>query len=298
MPSSTSTELGAGIMAGVMSQAPYHPIDTIKSRAQTQVGTKSPVSIFYSMVRNEGLLSLYRGAASPMAGYGLINGSVFYSRAVTRKALGGDYRPLTVLDEIIVGASAGFWSSFVRCPVERVKSVMQVRTRDVIRAPYSSSLACAVGLTKKHGVSNGLYAGLGSTIAREVPQYIFYFLAYENTKAFLLENDLASEAFAPAVAGGAAGAAVWVPPFYSIDVIKTRLQTAPSGTYTGIVDCALKSYRESGPMVFVRGVELALARGVLVHGTIFFLYESCLKIVKRLEGSVIQERLKAASPRR
>eukprot|EP00966_Prymnesium_polylepis_P189306 4385796-Prymnesium_polylepis.1 len=71
------------------------------------------------MVRDEGAASLYRGAASPMAGYGLINGAVFYSRALTRRALGSDTRVLTTLDECLVGASAGFWSSFVRCPVER-----------------------------------------------------------------------------------------------------------------------------------------------------------------------------------
>jgi hypothetical protein len=29
----------------------------------------------------------------------------------------------------MVGASAGFWSSFVRCPMERIKNVMQVRNR-------------------------------------------------------------------------------------------------------------------------------------------------------------------------
>lgn len=70
-----------------------------------------PLSLFNSMVRREGLTSLYRGVASPMFGYGLINGSVFLSRGVTRDViLAGDARPLTLAEEAAVGASAGFWS--------------------------------------------------------------------------------------------------------------------------------------------------------------------------------------------
>eukprot|EP00966_Prymnesium_polylepis_P130621 3021542-Prymnesium_polylepis.1 len=143
-------------------------------------------------------------------------------------------------------------------------------------------MSCAIGLTRRHGVAEGLYAGLGSTIARDALGYIGYFLVYDHAKSFVLDHSLASPMLAPAIAGGAAGAAVWLPPFYSVDVIKTRLQTAPAGMYAGMVDCAVRSYRESGPLVFVRGVELALARGVLVHGTIFFSFETCLRLVNRV----------------
>jgi len=57
------------------------------------------------MVLNEGITSLYRGVLSPMVGYGLINGSVFLSRGVTRDALkkGDQYRQLTFKEECIVG---------------------------------------------------------------------------------------------------------------------------------------------------------------------------------------------------
>ena len=70
-----------------------------------------PLSLLTSMVRREGLTSLYRGVASPMFGYGIINGSVFLSRGMTRDAiLMGEERKLTLMEEAAVGASAGFWS--------------------------------------------------------------------------------------------------------------------------------------------------------------------------------------------
>ena len=56
-------------------------------------------------------------------------------------------------------------------------------------------------------------------------------------------------------------------------MIKTKIQSAPAGTYSGIVDCAVKSYKFEGPSVFYRGMGLAVARAFLVHGSIFFLYE-------------------------
>jgi hypothetical protein len=84
----------------------------------------STLRLAKTMIQREGLCSLYRGVMSPMLGYGLINGSVFFSRSLTKNALlkrnqGG---ALSFAQECLVGASAGFWSSFVRCPVERVKT--------------------------------------------------------------------------------------------------------------------------------------------------------------------------------
>ncbi len=56
-------------------------------------------------------------------------------------------------------------------------------------------------------------------------------------------------------------------------MIKTKIQSAPVGTYSGMADCVLKSYKSEGLSVFYRGMGLAVARAFLVHGSIFFLYE-------------------------
>lgn len=45
------------------------------------------------------------------------------------------------------------------------------------------------------------------------------------------------------LAGGLAGCAIWLPPVYCLDVIKTRMQTAVPGVYCGVVDCFLKTVR-------------------------------------------------------
>ena len=54
------------------------------------------------------------------------------------------------------------------------------------------------------------------------------------------------------LAGGTAGTIQWLPPIYCFDVIKSRMQTAPQGTYKNIKECALKMYKEEGAQVFFR----------------------------------------------
>ena len=307
-----SQELVAGTAAGIFGVIPWYPIDTLKSRMQTrQAEAGGRISVlFMNMIKQEGFFSLYRGLLSPTLGYGLINGSVFGAREMTAKfLLDGSSRKLHFWEECVVGASAGFWSSFVRAPVERVKTVMQVRNREKVLAPYSNSLLCAKDLIKTHGLREGLYVGFGATVMREVPQYVLYFFTYARVKTFIehlsdkpadgseavdggaarrwVESlDLSPatlKSFSPIIAGGAAGAMCWMPPLYSIDVIKTRLQSSPKGTYSGFLDCVAKSYKAEGPMVFVRGLSLAFTRAFLVHGSIFFCYENCLSLMRNNE---------------
>ncbi len=54
------------------------------------------------------------------------------------------------------------------------------------------------------------------------------------------------------LAGGTAGVVQWLPPIYCLDVIKSRMQTAPKGYYSGVADCVSKLYREHGIKVFFR----------------------------------------------
>ena len=59
-----------------------------------------------------------------------------------------------------VGAFAGLVSSFVRTPIERVKTVMQIQHQGKTKAPYSNSLVCAYRLARNEGLRHGLFEGL------------------------------------------------------------------------------------------------------------------------------------------
>jgi solute carrier family 25 (mitochondrial carnitine/acylcarnitine transporter), member 20/29 len=259
----------------------WFPLDTIKCRLQTRSAEYDGkgLVVLRRMIQNEGYLSLYRGLLSPSLGFGAVNSTVFSARnACTEFFQGNDkQKELKFSEKLYVGGFVGFVQSFVRTPIERVKTVMQIRNRATTKAPHANSLVCAYNLLKTDGLRVGLYAGLAATIAREVPQYLFYFIVYDKVRERLepMVGTLASQAFA----GGTAGVIGWLPPVFSIDVVKTRLQSAPKGTYSGMWDCAKKSYRAEGIAVFFRGLNIAVIRAFPLHGTIFVVYETVMKLL-------------------
>lgn len=106
-----------------------------------------------------------------------------------------------------------------------------------------------------------------------------YFAAYEVTKnALTPTGSSASELNLGAIilAGGTAGVAMWslaIPPdvrsisdvfFRVIDqlqqVLKSRLQSAPSGTYSGFFDCLRKTIAQDGVTALWKGFGPAMAR--------------------------------------
>ena len=177
MPGAGWHETFAGTVAGISGLSIMFPLDTIKCRLQTrpQEYNNKAFLVLQRMVQKEGPQSLYRGLLSPALGYGAINSTVFGVQSAGAKLLKGEDRDrkLALWEELAVGANAGLFSSFVRSPIERVKTVMQIRNSSVIKAPYSNSVTCAFKLVKDHGFRTGLYEGVGSTIAREVPQYLY-----------------------------------------------------------------------------------------------------------------------------
>jgi solute carrier family 25 carnitine/acylcarnitine transporter 20/29 len=52
------------------------------------------------------------------------------------------------------------------------------------------------------------------------------------------------------------------------------------GTYNGIYDCAVKSYRAEGIPVFFRGLSASLIRAFPLHGMVFLGYEITMKLLK------------------
>lgn len=112
-----------------------------------------------------------------------------------------------------------------------------------------------------------------------------YFVAYEVLKKRLTPEG-STELSLPAVmaAGGGAGVAMWsiaIPPDVSLfsfsafteqadsrgrqwnaQVIKSRLQSAPDGTYSGFTDCIRKTIKADGVGALWKGFGAAMARAV------------------------------------
>jgi solute carrier family 25 carnitine/acylcarnitine transporter 20/29 len=131
----------------------------------------------------------------------------------------------------------------------------------------------------KEGGMRSIYRGSFATVARDGPgsaafvsttpharlsltSACRYFAAYEVTKravtpagASPADLNLGAVIFA----GGMAGVAMWaiaIPP----DVLKSRLQSAPTGTYSGFADCARKTIAADGVGALWKGFGPAMLR--------------------------------------
>lgn len=264
-----------------------YPLDTVKCRLQAADGARgNVVAKLAQMARREGVRSWYRGLAAPVAGYGAINAVAFGTNANAREALrerrGKRGEALGTADLVAAAATAGLAQSLVRAPVERVKTLMQVG-RGAGRAPFRSTLHCVTSITAAHGLRRGLFLGLGATTMREVPQYALYYPAYELCRGLLARaGGRPGEPPGPLatlLAGGVAGTVQWLPPIYTLDVVKSRIQAAAPGTFRGFWHCLTEAVATNGWTITVRGLSAALLRAFPLHGCVFLGYELSVRVL-------------------
>nr|CAG8517874.1 6233_t:CDS:2 [Entrophospora candida] len=247
----------------------------------SQSSSSSIIETLMRMKQLEGISSLFKGLGSPIVGLAFLNSILFAS-------YGG-------IILYIAGFGAGIACFLVSTPTELVKCRAQVAiTTNYLRQPFQYG-AVRVGerrlssfLLKSNtwrifketiltqGIS-GLYKGGLVTIIRDAPGYGVYFWAYEGLKRVLEvtssdSNSDRNNVLKLLFAGGTAGLLSWAS-IYPLDVIKTRLQTQQQNYYSGIIDCAIKSYREEGAKVFFKGMSTTLVRAWPVNAVTFFAYE-------------------------
>lgn len=156
---------------------------------------------------------------------------------------------------------------------------MQAQTSAGRQSPFPSSWACAKYLYSTGGLRS-LNAGLVATLSREVPQFMFYYPVYEFMKGRMQRGDGTGEPSAlwiMLIAGGVAGASQWVPPFVSIDVIKSRIQAAKNGDNHSMLVHARHIWHKQGARGFVRGFVPLVLMAFPRHAVILAVYELLMR---------------------
>ncbi|KAI8610004.1 mitochondrial carrier domain-containing protein, partial [Chytriomyces sp. MP71] len=163
----------------------------------------------------------------------------------------GSKPPLTIGEIALAGAFSSVPSTVVTTPMERLKVILQTQghTSHASSTRYTGMLDAALGVYRTGGMRS-LYTGTVATLARDIPGGAAYFAAYEFFYRALgggRSGESAGSLSIPAAlfAGGMSGVAMWIvaiPP----DVVKSRIQAAPPGTYKGFLDCARAVVKEGG----------------------------------------------------
>ncbi|KAJ2830559.1 hypothetical protein IWW50_000214 [Coemansia erecta] len=192
---------------------------------------KGPIDCLLKTVRNEGVLGLYKGMASPLVGIAAVNSLLFwaYSYAKTLQTGSADITP-TLGQVAIAGAGAGIVNSVLASPVELLKVRLQVQYSTgegakVFRGP----VPLARHLVQQFG-ARGIAWGFWATVAREIPAYAAFYTGFEFTKRrfadLLTDGDASKLSPLPLMLSGSVGGVSYWVASYPLDVIKSRVQNS------------------------------------------------------------------------
>lgn len=192
------TSLISGGMAGFVVDVVLFPIDTIKTRLQSDK----------SFWRAGGFRGIYNGL-SPAAAGSIPSAALFFCTYESMKKLLLPYAhgQQTHFVHMSSAAIAEVVACLVRVPVEIAKQNRQVQS---IKYKHITATKILMHAYQTDGIFRGLYRGFGATILREIPfsfvQYpLWEYFKLHWTQVTNLPLTFVSVAVCGAVAGGIAG---------------------------------------------------------------------------------------------
>jgi len=239
-------KLMVGALAGAIGTCCIFPIDVAKTRLQNQkpdpktgqLMYKGMLDCFRTIIRKEGLPSMYKGLAPNLVGVTPEKAIKLAANDLFREKLTLDDGSLSLPRQMLAGASAGFCQVVATNPMEIVKLRMQLQNLKPVAERLSAmQVVNALGI-------KGLYKGTPVTWARDIPYSLVFFPLYAELRDYLSDEN--GHAGIPSIlsAGSIAGASaafICTP----ADMIKTRVQ-AEGNSYKGGVDCFKQSVAAEG----------------------------------------------------
>jgi len=258
----------AGYISGLANIMSGQPFDICKIRMQSQ-GSGSLGSTFTSIVKNEGLLSLWKGSLFPLIGFGLCNSIVF---AVNEKSKfffkeRSNSSHLAFWQFYLSGGMSGIANAVISAPMEHIRIRMQIQTNTF--KLYNGSIDCFVKILNQYGI-RGLFKGFGLTFIREFFLYGAYFGAYETLKQWGNRSD---SLFLMTI-GGIGGMSGWVGGCL-IDNLKSKVQSDSfeNPKYKDFADLRkVMTFRELS-----KGFSAGFIRAFPVNAITFYTFEVAMR---------------------
>ncbi|XP_006622883.1 mitochondrial ornithine transporter 1 isoform X2 [Apis dorsata] len=275
----------SGSLGGIALVYVGQPLDTIKVKMQTfPFMYKGMVNCFLQTLKTDGIMNgLYAGTIPALVANVAENSVLFAAYGGCQKVISNilgvqKIQDLTSIQNAWAGFFAAFFSSLTLCPTELIKCKLQAIKEVQIESESSISekKIGPWGLTRqilKDQGMRGLFTGLSSTIAREMPGYFFFFGGYEVTRELLAKpnenrDDIGWQK--TMVAGAVGGSILWLV-IFPADVVKSRIQVKNLKTPPLIV---MKDIvRNEGINSLYSGLKPTLIRTIPATATLFVTYE-------------------------
>lgn len=276
-----------GGFGGVCTVLVGHPLDTVKVRLQT-MSVKPGEKPMYSgtwdcltkTVKHEGFRGLYKGMAAPLAGVSPIFAISFFGYGVGKKLFNVDNSSQhKTLRTFAAGAFSGIFTTIIMSPGERIKCLLQIQQGSATKV-YDGPVDVVKKLYKEGGIKS-VYRGSVATLCRDVPASGLYFLTYQSMTTMLSKPGEAPSMPVTILAGGMSGIANWVVGMPA-DVLKSRLQTAPEGTYPGGMKQVFSELlRKEGIGALYKGFTPVILRAFPANAACFVGFELAASVLRK-----------------
>ena len=268
----------AGSFSGAALVLAGHPFDTIVVRMSSgQAGTSSVLRCLQDAIRNEGLLSMYKGVVPPLLLTGSINAVLFGTQAMlVRAQLQPGQATATIPQTMLAAVGSGFVMSIGVAPMEGVKARLQVSTE---AGADRRMIPNILRIYRSLGITRGLYRGWVPTALCRMTNWA-YFGPYALVSQKLNPDGKKATIGTAVLAGSSAGVCYWSVVF-PLAVIKNRIQAAPDQTpprYSGMA-AAAREIAQNGWRGFYVGFLPCIMRAVPANAACFVAFETIMNIL-------------------
>lgn len=287
----------AGSLGGVALVYVSQPMDTVKVKMQTFPHLyKNMVNCTVTTFKRDGFVrGLYAGTMPAIVANVAENSVLFAAYGACQNLVAVAARKpniaeLTALDNATAGFLAAFFSSFTLCPTELIKCKLQA-LREVQpstlkpneKLPQISPYQLTKQILRAEGIA-GMFRGLTSTFAREMPGYFFFFGGYEATRDLLAQPGQSKDDIGPLktmVAGSVGGVALWTA-IFPADVIKSRIQV--QSLRVSMTQVGIDIVKKEGFLALYNGLKPTIVRTIPATAVLFVVYEYTKKFMTELLG--------------
>ncbi|KAL8291892.1 hypothetical protein RQP46_002150 [Phenoliferia psychrophenolica] len=299
----------AGAVGGVVSNSVVYPLDTIKTRIQTEVESKAveaapgaPAAIqrpnaptrlqlkkgtgarqmFLRILKEQGVGGLYRGFSASMLNTFSMQFAYFYWYTIVRRTYVKRFAPtavaLNTATELALGALAAAFAQLFTIPVS------VIATRQQLAAKSISFMATLRAILADDGIT-GLWRGLKPSLVLTVNPAITYGMFERLKVAFLKDGEKMTPGKAFVI--GALSKTMATVVTYPYIMAKTRLQAGNAGDapsepteagvvaekkkerYSGAIDCLTQVYQAKGFAGWYQGMQAQITKAVLSQALLF-----------------------------
>ncbi|VDM20617.1 unnamed protein product, partial [Wuchereria bancrofti] len=174
---------------------------------------------------------------------------------------------------LVAGGVAGCVSRTCTAPLDRVKIYLQVHATLLNRLRFPK----AAKLLYEEGGLKSFWRGNGVNVAKIAPESAIKFLSYDVVKRLIIKHRSEGHKLqiSERLAAGSAAGLISQTIVYPLEVLKTRLALRRSNQLeSGLVDLAVKMYRNEGFLCFYRGIVPNLIGIIPYAGIDLAIYET------------------------